>query len=273
MKKFNFFFVLGLILVSGAAYAEEAFFDDIMVSEEMKQQKEGQSGQMNAVEILQAAPKKLQIDKRRPTMSTVSQNKINQVIYKNAPFGLKWSAGLEEIKALGVRMQKVEVKDSPNTYALYHLPKPIEAFRDVLGSFGNNNALWRIAAYGRYLKDDASASKGVAEYRKYYKILEKKYGNAQEFFSPAIENVEETIPNDDGTTTTSLKQTAQEIGTTGFLQKLISGESTLYATFEGDGIGVTLALLADGDGQTYIIIDYKSLQAAEREDEDLYDAL
>ncbi len=263
-------FVLALATSSSA---QESFFGDLIVSEEVQQEKDMQTGQSAASKILDSAPKKIELDKYEAHKSNLQRHEKESAVWEPAPFGLRWLAPIREIKALRVRLKPVEVKDSPNTYAAYNLPKPVNAFRDVLVSFGYNDSLWRIAAYGRFIKDDSSASKGIAEYKKYYQILSEKYGNAQEFYTPAIENVEEVVPHDDGTSTTSLKQKAIEIGEEGFLQKLMSGEATLYATFENERIGVTLALLADGDGQTYIIVDYKNLTATKREDEDLYEAL
>lgn len=255
------------------AGAQDSFFGDLIVSEEIKQEQKMQKSQSEAAKILEQAPQKVELDKYQAHISRLNRHEDIPVTFEPAPFGLKWLASIKEIRTLRVRLQPVEVKDTPNTYAAFNLPKPVNAFRDVLISFGYNDSLWRIAAYGRFIKDNSSASKGVEEYKKYYEILSDKYGNAQEFYSPAIENVEEVIPNDDGTSTTSLKQRAIEIGDEGFLRKLMTGEATLYATFENKTIGVTLALLADGEGQTYIIVDYKNLTATKRENEDLYEAL
>ena len=53
----------------------------------------------------------------------------------------------------------------------------------------------------------------------------------------------------------------------------MKGESTLYATFHNDSVAVTLALMANGDGQTFIMVDYKNLKANEMEHEKMLDAL
>ena len=86
-------------------------------------------------------------------------------------------------------------------------------------------------------------------------------------------SIEEEITLDDGTKSRSIKQKVLEMGEPGFKEKLMSGQSTLYSTFENDTIGVTLALLADGNGQTYIIIDYKNLKIDEVEKQEIYEAL
>ena len=110
-------------------------------------------------------------------------------------------------------------------------------------------------------------------FQKFYDILEEKYGNGEEFYTPYVKNVEETIIADDGTTTKTIKQYFMQIGDDGFKQKLMSGEVTLYATFENERVAVTLALLADGEGKTYIIVDYKNLKKNEMDLKEVYDAL
>ena len=83
----------------------------------------------------------------------------------------------------------------------------------------------------------------------------------------------ETVTNADGTQSVVSTQQEMPKGSDGFLQKLITGEATLYATFENGSVGVTLALLANGDDKTYIVVDYKNLSAGRKEMEELYDAL
>ena len=102
---------------------------------------------------------------------------------------------------------------------------------------------------------------------------EKKYGNAEDFYTPAVFNVEEPVPNDDGTTSMAIRQDEMEIGDDGFLEKLASGESVLYSTFHNEKIAVTLALMADGNKQSFIVIDYKNLMLQKKADEEIYDAL
>ena len=179
----------------------------------------------------------------------------------------------DEILELQVKLTPYAVKDSPNSYMATDLPKPVKAIRKVLISFGDNDALWRISGYGRLLEDDSRATKGLEEYHNFYQILEQKYGNADEVYTPFVKNVEETITTEDGKAAKTIRQYYMEIGDEGFKEKLMTGEATLYATFENDHISVTLALLADGDGQTYIIIDYKNLIPDEQDSKQTYDAL
>lgn len=277
MKKF----FLGVFLISMAvfpAFAEDDFFGGLIASEEMKEQitqeEEKQSGTMQAGKLLDSKPTFLKMDNRnRVQVKETTKEEVAEIVRDPAPFGLKWLATIDEIKYLHVRLTPFVVKDMPNTYSASNLPKPISYFREVLVSFGENNSLWRIAAYGKFIKDDNRASNGVKEYQKYYDMLSKKYGNAQQFYTPAVVNVEEKVDAGDGTSSIAVRQKNMEIGADGFLQKLISGEAVLYATFENTKVGVTLALLADGNGQTYIVVDYKNLVATKIEDKEIYDAL
>lgn len=245
--------------------AADNFFDDLIVSEEMKQKQVSESSKFEAGKLLDSKPKILRVDRKKMRLEKVEPEKAAPIIREPAPLGLKWLATVDEIKYLNVRLTPVELKDMPNSYLAENLPTPVSAFREIILSFGENDALWRIAAYGKFIEDDSAASKALKEYRKYYQILEKKYGNAHQFYTPAVLNVD----TDDGTTSSR----EMDIGEDGFLQKLMSGETTLYATFENGKVGVTLALSADGNGQTFIIVDYKNLSAGKQEIEELYNAL
>ena len=81
------------------------------------------------------------------------------------------------------------------------------------------------------------------------------------------------MPNPDGTTSTAIRQVKMEIGDEGFLEKLASGEAVLYSTFNNEMVGVTLALFANEDNQTFIVIDYKNLISQKKTNDDIYDAL
>ena len=81
------------------------------------------------------------------------------------------------------------------------------------------------------------------------------------------------MPNDDGTTSRAIKQMEMEIGEEGFLEKLYLGEAVMYSTFHNENVSVTLALLADGNKQTYIVIEYKNIDSQKKATEDIMDAL
>ncbi len=268
MKKIWWFLAALGLLGTNSAKAEESFFGDLVVSGQMKQEAAGESGQTEAGKILDSRPAALKIKTVSKKIEKVKDVKP-QNIYAPAPFGLSWLAPVKDIEALKVYLTPIELKDTPGTYKAINLPKPVSDFKEVDISFGDNNQLWRIIAYGKPQQDDASASKGLKLYKQYYQMLAKKYGNAQQFYTPAAVNVDEA--DADGNVISRVVE--MPLGAEGFLQKLVSGEATLYATFENGKTGVTLALYADGDEQTYIVVDYKDLQAGKQKLEDIYDAL
>lgn len=280
MKKI-FFSVLSLVfcLNHQAKAQEDDFFDNIIVDEQMKQKVqetiEKQEGQEKAAEILESKPLKLQIDENAKVKLREKENEdITPVVVREpAPFGLKWLATIDEIKYMKILLKPKQIKDAPNSFVAENLPKPVKAFKEVLLSFGENDALWRIAGYGKELEDDSKATKGLEQYKKFYDVLNEKYGNAQEFYTPAVINIDEEVVDKDGVKTHNIKQKVMDMGENGFKEKLMSGEAVLYSTFENDHIGVTLALLANGDGKTFIVVDYKNLKINEVEQQEIFDAL
>jgi len=279
MKKLFYSILMSATALSFNVKANDDFFDDIMVTEEMKteakEDKTIEKGQMDAAKLLESKPKMLKIAKQKKKIRIEKEtvDKADPIVYEPAPMGLLWLAPISEIEYIKVNLAKVEVKDYPNTYKATNLPKPLPDFRETMISFGNKDSLWRIISYGNLIDDDTSASKGLAQYDKYYKLLEKKYGNAKEFYTPAVYNIEEPVPNEDGTTSTAIKQLEMQIGDEGFLEKLASGEAVLYSTFNNEKVAVTLAIFADGNNQSFIVIDYKNLTSEQKANEELYDAL
>lgn len=279
MKKF-FISLCFLSLISTTTFAEDDFFADIISDKTLKEKTIEQNlkneGQTTASEILDKKPIKIDIDpalKPKTRTQTQTDEQVPVIARQAAPFGLKWLATKEEILYLNVQLTPKQIKDSPSSYIATNLPKPVALFKEVLLSFGDENALWRIAAYSNPVDDDSKASKGVAQYQKFYELLNEKYGNAQQFFTPAAVNIDEVITQEDGIKSKKIKQKFIQIGDDGFKQKLMSGESSLFATFYNQTVGVTLALLADGNGQTYIIINYQNLKADENKKDEMLDAL
>lgn len=279
MKNLFYGILISSIAICSVAKAEDDFFNDLMVNEDMKEEiKEEQTvekGQLDAAKLLESRPKMLQIQKQKKKIK-VKETTVKEaapIIYEQAPFGLLWMAPIKEIEYMKVALEPIEIKDNPNSYKATNLPKQLDDFREVIISFGKADALWLIRAYGKYIEDDSAASKGVAMYRKYYEMLDRKYGNADEIYTPVTVNLEEKISNDDGTTSTIIRQEEIDIGDEGFLKALVSGESVLYTTFKNEKVEVTLALLATGEGKTYIVIDYKNLSFEQKANEAIFDAL
>ncbi len=279
MNKLFYSILIALIAVTLQANANDGFFDDLIVTDEMKKEakesKSKEKGQTDALKILESRPKilKVQKQKRLGRIEEVTVETAAPVIYNKAPLGLLWLAPKSEIEYIKVNLEPIIIKDYPQSYKATNVPKPLSDFRETVVSFGNEDKLWRIVSYGNFMEDDTSATNGLKQYNKYYKLLDKKYGNVEDFYTPATYNVEELVPNDDGTTSMAIKQVDMEIGEEGFLEKLSLGEAVMYSTFHNENVSVTLALLADGNKQTYIVIEYKNIDLQKKVNEDIMDAL
>lgn len=135
-----------------------------------------------------------------------------------------------------------------NNYIAGHLPNSLHDFRDVMLTFGIDNRLWRIIAYGKFIKDDAAASGVLKMYRGYFKLLSQKYGHAQEFYTPNVVNVDKTVTDARGKPQTVTEEKKQPIGNPDFLKELQNGDAELYATFENGIVGAALGVNVDGNG-------------------------
>jgi len=266
--------VMLLTLFSVKAKAENDFFDELIIDHEnQKKLEEEIKIEESKVKASQVLDQKLMDLKFEQKKKEAEENQEEKVVYDSAPFGLLWLAPQKEIEKLGVVLTPKKVKDSPNSFTATNLPKSVSAFDSVLVSFGDNDILWRIAGYGTPIEDDQNASLGLKEYNKFYQIFDEKYANAEEFYTAAVINVDEEVMLKDGSKSHMIRQKFIEKGDDGFKEKLMKGESILYATFHNDSVSVTLALMANGDGQTFIMVDYKSLKINDLEHEKMMDAL
>ena len=276
MKNILCLSVILLTMFSLKAKAENDFFDELIIDHENQKKLEEEikmeESKVKASQMLDQKLMDLQFEQKRKDAED-KQNGIEKVVYDPAPFGLLWLAPQKEIEKLGVVLTPKQVKDSPNSFTATNLPKPVNAFESVLVSFGDNDILWRIAGYGMPMEDNQNATNGLKEYDKFYKIFDEKYANAEEFYTAAVINVDEEIMLKDGTKSHVIKQKFIEKGDEGFKEKLMKGESVLYAIFHNDSVSVTLALMANGDGQTFIMVDYKNLKINDLEHEKMMDAL
>lgn len=186
-----------------------------------------------------------------------------------APFGLIWGASIADTKNQGVKLMPIEQKDYVNSFAARDLPKAVEDFERVDITFGQEDELWRIIAYGRLLDDDASASKVLRLYKIYAGLLTRKYGHAEEFFTPA--RIEETVKDERGRDAVIKKEAP--LGNPDFLAQLQSGAAELYSTYYNEEVGAALSVNVDGDGKSYIVIDYKNLKILQSRENETLDAL
>ncbi len=278
---------MSCLIPLGFAQAQDNadFYQDLLISDEFKaneakqqQQKEMQQQMMNAQEsarsLLTTKTKNLKIDvpqvERRkvlaPSDKEVAAEAQNLAA---APFGLLWKASVATIKNMGVILTPAEQEDYVNSFVATQLPVDAKNFRRIQLTFGEEDELWRIIGYGDFINDTPSASKGLRMYEMYARLLNQKYGNQKDFYTPAMKTIEKEVVVQ-GRQTIQTEQVPEKMGNPNFLSQLQQGTASLYSTFEGNDIGVALALSVDGDGKSYIVIDYKNLKILqEREDEAL----
>lgn len=279
MKKVLFALASLLCFSVFAAKAEDAadgaFFEDVLLSDDIKLKEDSVDAKEAARRLLDSKPKIIKIEGQAlPFRAYQPAAPVETVTkYGEAPFGLSWGATYNQTKALGVDMKKIERKDTPNSFIVAKLPKPLADFDQVVASFGEDNSLWRIVGYGAPAADDASASKVLRLYRRYYKLLNQKYGNGKEFFTPKISTLEKTVKDEYGKDKIEKIQKEEPIGGANFLQELQNKEAVLYATFEDDNVGAALTVSVNDQGQSYIIVDYTNLKIYREREEETLDAL
>ncbi len=211
-----------------------------------------------------------------PKTKTSSQKKVvaststsDVHVLKEAPFGLIWQSTIADTKNQGVILASVDMKDYSNSFLATRLPKPISFFDRVYVVFGKDDELYRILAYSQFIDDDDSASKALKQYNTFSELLNKKYGNKQEFFTPTI--ISKTIKNSRGQNETIEEKLP--IGNPEFLSQLETGSATLFSTYHNDSVAAALSIGVDGNKKSYIVIDYKNIQILKEQEAQTLDAL
>ena len=271
MKKILFLF-LGVILAApaGAQISQDFLFDSETVASMEPDENAVSQAEESAKKLLQQKPRALR-KQTFPKLRSTPAAKQDQIVSRDqgAPFGLIWGASMAETKNQGIILTPIGEKDYVNNFSATHLPKEIDDIARVDVTFGEDDHLWRIIAYGKLLDDDAEASKVMRLYKIYSALLSKKYGNAQEFFTPAQINV--TKQDDKGKDI--VVQEPAPMGNPNFLSQLQSGAAELYSTYYNEEVGAALAVNVDGDGKSYIVIDYKNLRILNAQEQETLDAL
>lgn len=225
----------------------------------------------SARDLLNRQPVKLRQKNFSQFKSNPATTSFAKTAFKtaDAPFGLIWGAGIADTRSLGVRLTVAEMKDYPNSFLAQNLPKPIDFFEQIYVVYGDEDELYRILAYSKKITDDASASKILHEYDTYAALLDKKYGNKEQDFTPALIN--KTVKNAQGR-----DETVQEpapIGNPEFLAQLQAETAVLFSTYHNDNIAAALSIGVDGDKKSYIVIDYKNLRILKKQEAEVLDAL
>ena len=280
MKKFllALYTITCLVIFEVRAQEGGKFYEDVLISTDIKTEKKSSDAKDQASQLLDRKPATIKIEgeplefrsRRNQASNPIAKPIDTTTKYGEAPFGLSWGATYNQALALGVEMKKVERQGMTNSFVVTKLPKPISDFQDVYISFGDDNKLWRIMSYSTPQDDDEKATKAVRLYRKYYKLLNIKYGNAKESFSPKITVIEKKYKDMYGKDKVDITRIEEPIGGANFLSELQNKEATLFATFENGDVGSALTINVNDDDESYIIIDYTNLRIfKEREDQAL----
>ncbi len=266
---------LGLFLLSSVAFAQEGssdFYQNILFSEDYEQQQQENQAKNSAAELLKkdiSATNVLAVDANTPAPQTLSQALDDlEKEYGSAPLGLVWGASMSDIEKMGVRLIPQPMKDYTNSFMAEKLPNPLKDFSTVYLVFGDANKLYRVLAHSDMISNDTpQASKTLELYNQYYKLLDKKYGNAQQNYSLTTQNLDLNFSPNASAAAQSPESNPN------LLNDLLNGSAVLYATFGGENVGVALAVNVDGNNQTYIEIDYRNLKILNENELNVLEAL
>lgn len=240
-------------------------------------------------EMLKQAPKILQLREREKQIleqGKIEREKIEEKInkekflqkqaeekrqhiintYQKAPFGLYWGVSPEETKDINFILQPTERKNYSGVYLADNENKTHPEFKHIIAIYGVRERLWCIYALGTPKEDTPAATEIMHLYKKYYEALEKKYGNAKEFFSPykyTEEIVKET--EDPKKPEITIVERENPLGGPTFLQELREEKASLYATFENGEVGVVMSVNVDENNQSFLTLDFKNLKLMQAE--------
>lgn len=257
MKKY--IISLGLIFLALPAFAQESevgdFYSGIMVDETIEKTKETNTAAKAAVDILQNGIKTVDIPQ---LTAPVIEKKEPEIITKKAdieklpaPFGVYWGSGYDDVKATGADLMILPQEGDSVEVVASNLPKSLKDFGVKL-DFGDNDELWKITAVSEPQEDTPTAFKTLQLYKKYYVLLEKKYGPGKETY----------VEKDD-----------IEIGEDGFADVLKSEESQLYSSFSNKDISAKLELKITPDNKGYIQLEYVNNKILDAREQQVIDAL
>ena len=194
--------------------------------------------------------------------------------FEQAPFGLFWDISPQETQDLEFEMTPAKRADYEEVYLVKNKSQQ-ETFEHIMAIYGTQQHLWCIYAQSRPITDKSNAEEILKVYKKYYNALDKKYGNAQEFFKP-YKYTEEIVEETDDPKNPKITRIEREnpLGGPTFLEELRDDKASLYAVFDNGKIGVTLSVFADKKGRSYISLDFKNLSLMHQEKEaDLSDLI
>lgn len=169
---------------------------------------------------------------------------FTQTELPEAPFGLKWGASTDEIKAMGVTLSN-EVEGNYGRQAeAKKLPKVVNDAERVTLYFGHNNKLYRIVANSNEFENDKSGYKAQARYNELKSALEERYGKGKE---TAFGGGSEFMRKREN-----------------FAYSLKAGDRFHYSNWDAKGLGIELSVRALDMNNTYWVLIYyvKELEKA-----------
>lgn len=232
---------------------------------------------LGAREILDSKPKKLEVNlPEQPSFRPKAPEPEPEpapIVYEEAPFGLGWKAPKEHLEKQGVTLAEIQIKGEQNVYFAKDLPKPLSDFAETALFFGGDDKLWRIVSYGTPIEDTEKADRVLAQYAKYSKMLEAKYGNKKETFTPKIyqKQTEKDLGNNEVELIIELVEST--IGNENFLQELHDKETSLFSKYSNNDIDIILSINVNEEGTSQIIIDYKKIDILKQKEDLAFDTI
>lgn len=110
----------------------------------------------------------------------LSATAIAQPEQPEAPFGLKWGASQDDIKAMGIVLSNETDGSYGRQAEARKLPKIVNDAERVTLYFGHDNKLFRIVAISEEFQNDKAGYKAVARYSELKAALDERYGKGKE---------------------------------------------------------------------------------------------
>lgn len=170
-----------------------------------------------------------------------------------APFGLKWGASQDEIKAMGIHLSNEIDGGFGRQVEARKLPKVVSDAEHVTLFFGYDNRLFRVAAISSEFQNDKAGYKAVVRYNELKSALDERYGKGKETaFGGGGEYMQKRE---------------------NFAYSLKSGDRYHYTNWNAKGLGIELSVRSTDMTNTYWVLIYtvkdleKEFEASKRRKE------
>ena len=101
---------------------------------------------------------------------------------ENAPFGLKWGVGVEDLRKQGIELQKDSAEGRLEIFSAKSLPKNLSIAESYSLVFDQEFGLQKILMLSEDITDDAFGSEGKEMYDDIKSKLKNKYGEPTKNF-------------------------------------------------------------------------------------------